>query len=98
MPTWGRRTMLEVRGLAVAYGDLQVLWDVSLDVHAGEIVVLIGPNGAGKTTFLRTIAGLHRPLSGSVTLEGVPLHSLPAHQIVERGLILVPEGRRLFGG
>ncbi len=90
--------MLEARALAVAYGDLQVLWDVSLDVHAGEIVVLLGPNGAGKTTFLRTVAGLHRPLSGSVELEGAPIQAMPPHQIVERGLILVPEGRRLFGG
>src|SRR5919109_571912 len=90
--------MLEVRELAVAYGDLRVLWGVSLDVHAGEIVVLIGPNGAGKTTLLRTIAGLQRPLSGGVTLEHTPIHSMSTHQIVERGLILVPEGRRLFGG
>ncbi|HEY3230704.1 MAG TPA: ABC transporter ATP-binding protein, partial [Roseiflexaceae bacterium] len=90
--------MLEVRELAVAYGDLRVLWDVSLDVHAGEIVVLIGPNGAGKTTLLRTIAGLQRPLSGDITLENAPLHRISMHQIVERGLILVPEGRRLFGG
>ena len=90
--------MLEARGLSVAYGDLQVLWDVSLDVRAGEIVALLGPNGAGKTTFLRTVAGLHRPLSGTITLEGAPIHGWPAHQIVERWLILVPEGRRLFGG
>jgi branched-chain amino acid transport system ATP-binding protein len=75
-----------------------VLWDVSIDIHAGEIVVLIGPNGAGKTTFLRAIAGLHRPLSGSIALDQTPIHGIAAHQIVERGLILVPEGRRLFGG
>jgi branched-chain amino acid transport system ATP-binding protein len=90
--------MLEVRQLAAAYGDLQVLWEVSLDVQAGEIVVLIGPNGAGKTTFLRSVAGLHRPLSGSVAIAGAAIHDIPAHQIVERGLVLVPEGRRLFGG
>jgi branched-chain amino acid transport system ATP-binding protein len=90
--------MLEVRQLAVAYGDLQVLWEISLDVQAGEVVVLIGPNGAGKTTFLRSIAGLHRPLSGSVMLAGAAIQGTPAHQIVEQGLILVPEGRRLFGG
>jgi branched-chain amino acid transport system ATP-binding protein len=89
--------MLEVRRLAVAYGDLQVLWDVSLDVQAGEIVVLIGPNGAGKTTFLRTVAGLHRPLAGSIRLEGARLDNLPPDQIVDRGVVMVPEGRRLFG-
>ena len=90
--------MLEVREVDTAYGDLQALWGVSLNVDEGEIVTLIGPNGAGKTTLLRTIVGLQRPTAGSISLAGQPIHRLPAHQIVERGLILVPEGRRLFGG
>jgi branched-chain amino acid transport system ATP-binding protein len=90
--------MLEVRDVAARYGDVQVLWGASLEILAGEVVTIIGPNGAGKTTLLRTIAGLHRPSSGQVVLEGQPLHTLGAHQIVERGVILVPEGRRLFGG
>jgi branched-chain amino acid transport system ATP-binding protein len=90
--------MLHIENLATAYGDVQALWDVSLDVQANEIVVLIGPNGAGKTTLMRTIAGLHRPQSGRMTFEGRALHTLAAHQLVEQGIILVPEGRRLFGG
>jgi branched-chain amino acid transport system ATP-binding protein len=89
--------MLEVRGVDVYHGDLQALWGVSLDVVEGEVVALIGPNGAGKTSLLRTIVGLHRPAAGTIALEGHPIHTLPAHRIVERGVLLVPEGRRLFG-
>ena len=89
---------LGIDHLSAAYGDMRALWDVSLDVHEGEIVALIGPNGAGKTTLMRTIAGLHKPVSGSVQLSEVALHALPAYRIVEHGVILVPEGRRLFGG
>lgn len=88
--------MLEVRDIEVAYGDLQALWGVSIEVRSGEIVVLIGPNGAGKTTLMRSIAGLQRPFRGSILLEGTPIHSFAAHQIVDRGVVLVPEGRRLF--
>jgi branched-chain amino acid transport system ATP-binding protein len=89
--------MLEVRGVAADYADVRALWDISLKVHAGEIVALVGPNGAGKTTLMRTIAGLHRPAAGSVRFEGQALHSLAPHRIVDHGLILVPEGRHLFG-
>lgn len=88
---------LGVADLNAAYGDLQALWDVTLEIHEREIVTLIGPNGAGKTTLLRTIAGLHKPSSGSVHLGELALHALPAYRIVEQGVILVPEGRRLFG-
>lgn len=88
---------LEIKNLNAAYGDIQALWDVSLNVNEGEIVALIGPNGAGKTTLMRMVAGLHQPLSGSVSLGDVSLHTLPAYRIVEQGVILVPEGRRLFG-
>ncbi len=90
--------LLEVTNLAVAYGDVQVLWDISLAVDTGEIVVLIGSNGAGKTTLMRAISGLQSPLSGSISFEGKPLHILRPHEIVQRGIVLVPEGRRLFGG
>ncbi len=88
---------LEVRGVAADYGDVRALWDVSLRVESGEIVALVGPNGAGKTTLMRTIAGLHRPAAGSVTLEGTVVSALAPHRMVERGLVLVPEGRHLFG-
>jgi branched-chain amino acid transport system ATP-binding protein len=90
--------LLELRGLAARYGDVPAIWDVSLTVGAGEVVALIGPNGAGKTTLLRAIAGLHRPAAGGIYLEGQPIQALPPHAIVERGVLLVPEGRRLFGG
>jgi branched-chain amino acid transport system ATP-binding protein len=89
--------LLEVQNLALAYGDVQVLWDVSLQVPEGEIVVLIGPNGAGKTTLMRAIAGLQTPLTGGVWFDGKPLHGKPPHQLVQLGVVLVPEGRRLFG-
>jgi branched-chain amino acid transport system ATP-binding protein len=88
--------MLEVRGLAADYGDVRALWDVSLEVRAGEVVALLGPNGAGKTTLMYTITGLQRPSAGGIYLEGSALHELPPHRIVEGGVILVPEGRRIF--
>jgi branched-chain amino acid transport system ATP-binding protein len=91
-------TSLSIHGLDAHYGDIQALWDVSLRVDQGEVVALIGPNGAGKTTLLRAVAGLHRGVSGTVTLGEVALHALPPYRIVEEGVILVPEGRRLFGG
>jgi len=89
---------LDVHGINAFYGDIQALRDVSLKVNEGEIVGLIGANGAGKTTLMRVISGLHPPSSGTVKLRDTALHPLPAHQIVEEGVILVPEGRRLFGG
>jgi branched-chain amino acid transport system ATP-binding protein len=90
--------MLEVREVDAHYGDLQALWDVSLEVGQGEIVALVGPNGAGKTTLLRGIAGLHPPSAGQIVLTGAPIHRLPAHRVMQAGVVLVPEGRRLFGG
>lgn len=90
--------MLDIQAVNVSYGDFQALWDVSLQVSAGEIVVLIGPNGAGKTTLMRTIVGLLRPSSGDIRLEGKPIQHLEGHEIVERAVALVPEGRKLFGG
>src|ERR1041385_3481066 len=88
---------LEVQAISASYGDIEALSDVSLQVNPGEIVALIGPNGAGKTTLMRVIAGLHQPTSGSIKLGDTPLNPLPAYRIVEEGLLLVPEGRRLFG-
>ncbi|HEY2592352.1 MAG TPA: ABC transporter ATP-binding protein [Chloroflexota bacterium] len=88
--------MLEVRAIQADYGGVRALWGVSARVDAGQIVALIGPNGAGKTTLMRTIVGLHTPSSGGVFLEGQPLCGLPPHRIVERGVVLVPEGRHIF--
>jgi branched-chain amino acid transport system ATP-binding protein len=89
--------MLEVRELDAYYGDARALWSVSLDVGAGETVSIIGPNGAGKSTIVAAIAGLHRRVRGRVVVDGVNLVRLPAHQVCERGVAVVPEGRRIFG-
>jgi branched-chain amino acid transport system ATP-binding protein len=88
--------MLRVEGLSVAYGDFQVLWDVSLEVRAGEIVALLGPNGAGKSTLFNSVSGLVRPRSGHIELDGRRVDGLPAHQRVTLGLAHVLERRRLF--
>jgi branched-chain amino acid transport system ATP-binding protein len=88
---------LEILGLHVAYGDVPALSGVDVSVKPGEIVALLGPNGAGKSTLLKTIAGLIRPRAGTILWEGEDLARVPSHLIVERGLALVPEGRRLFG-
>ncbi len=88
---------LEILGLDAAYGDVPALLGVTLSVESGEIVTLLGPNGAGKTTLLKTIAGLLRPRAGAILWEGEDLSRVASHLIVERGLALVPEGRRLFG-
>jgi branched-chain amino acid transport system ATP-binding protein len=89
-------SILEVRDLMVAYGAIQAVRGVSFLVGRGEIVSLIGSNGAGKTTTLRTISGLLRPVSGEILLDGEPLHRLPAHEVLARGVAHSPEGRRLF--
>jgi branched-chain amino acid transport system ATP-binding protein len=88
--------MLNVEDLSVAYGDFQVLWDVSLRVDEGEIVALLGPNGAGKSTVLNTISGLVPTRRGRIQLGGRPLDRLPAHRRVSEGLAHVLERRRLF--
>jgi branched-chain amino acid transport system ATP-binding protein len=89
--------VLEIRDLHAAYGDVRVLSGVTLSVGAGEIVALLGPNGAGKSTLLNSVAGLLRPRAGAIRFEGDDLAAVRPHAIVERGLALVPEGRRLFG-
>jgi branched-chain amino acid transport system ATP-binding protein len=89
--------LLEIRGLAAGYGAIQVLWDVSLDVTAGEIVALIGNNGAGKTTTMLALTGLVPPRAGSVVLAGQSIAGLQPPDVALRGLTLVPQGRGLFG-
>ncbi len=88
--------MLEVSGVDVFYGDLQVLWDVSFDVRAKEIFVLVGANGAGKSTTLKTVSGIVRPRRGTIAVEGVRLDLEPPERIIRHGVAHVPEARRLF--
>jgi len=87
---------LQVDNLSAKYGNLQVLWDISLRVEKGEIVSLIGANGAGKSTLLKTILGLVRPLNGSIIFDREGITELRPHSIVRKGIGYVPEGRRLF--
>jgi branched-chain amino acid transport system ATP-binding protein len=88
--------MLSVRNLHAGYGDTEVLQGIDLDVEAGEVVAIVGANGVGKTTLLRTISGLLTPTAGSITFKGQPIAGIGAHKVVERGAVMVPEGRRLF--
>ena len=87
---------LEIKDLHVSYGGIRALKGVDLTVEEGQIVTLIGANGAGKSTTLRAISGLQRPQSGSILYGGEELVGLPAKEIVRRGIIHVPEGRRVF--
>jgi branched-chain amino acid transport system ATP-binding protein len=88
--------MLEVQDVQVYYGKIHALKGISIQVDKGEIVALLGNNGAGKTTTLKTISALLRPRSGRVLLEGEPIHDLPPHEIVARGVAHAPEGRKIF--
>jgi branched-chain amino acid transport system ATP-binding protein len=89
--------MLSVNDVEVRYGAVPAIRNLSINVDRGEIVTMLGANGAGKTTTLRMISGLHRPFSGTVTLEGEDITTTPAHHLVEMGLSHIPEGRRIFG-
>ncbi|HMN75892.1 MAG TPA: ABC transporter ATP-binding protein [Burkholderiaceae bacterium] len=88
--------MLEVRGLEVAYGHIEAVQGIAFEVNAGEIRTLVGANGAGKSTTLLALSGLVRPKAGSIRFEGVELTKLKTHQIVERGLVQVAEGRAIL--
>jgi branched-chain amino acid transport system ATP-binding protein len=87
---------LKIDNINVAYGDIQVLFDVNLHIDKGEVVSIIGANGAGKSTTLKTISGMLHPIKGSIIFNGEPIDNLPPEKIVEKGIIHVPEGRRLF--
>jgi branched-chain amino acid transport system ATP-binding protein len=89
--------LLEVNDIHTYYDAIHALKGITISVDEGEIVTLIGANGAGKSTTLNSICGLYHPRSGSITLDGEPIHTLPAHEIVQRGLSQAPEGRRVFG-
>jgi branched-chain amino acid transport system ATP-binding protein len=89
-------TLLSIDKLEFAYGDLQVLWGIDLTVNEGEIVTLVGANGAGKSTTLKNISRLVKWKSGSIRLQDQDLSRLEAHEVVQRGIIQVPEGRRIF--
>ena len=89
-------TMLSVRDLHVSYGAIKAVRGISFDIKQGEIVTLIGANGAGKSTTLNTVAGLIRPDSGSIEFKGQSIVGVKSHKVVERGMALCPEGRRVF--
>jgi branched-chain amino acid transport system ATP-binding protein len=90
--------LLAIEGLSAGYGDVRVLWDISLEIEAGAITCIVGSNGAGKTTLLRAISGLVPATSGRITFAGEDTTSLDADQVLARGIAHVPEGRRLFRG
>ena len=89
-------SFLEVKNIDVFYGDVQVIFGISLEIAEGEVVSIIGGNGAGKSTLLKSISGLMHPTKGEILFEDAAIHTAPPEEIVERGIVQVPEGRRLF--
>ena len=89
-------TMLELKDLTVSYEKVQVLWDISFSIKAGDVVTLLGSNGAGKSTTVKTIQGILKPKSGSIKFMDKHIEGLPAYKIVDEGIALVPEGREIF--
>ena len=88
--------MLEIRNLHAGYGSVEILRGIDLDVHAGEIVAVLGSNGVGKSTLNNNISALYKPFSGSIRFEGEEISGLNSSEVVKRGVIHVPEGRRVF--
>src|SRR5574342_1362915 len=88
--------MLELRNVSAGYGTFQALFDVSLNVEAGEAVAVIGPNGAGKTTLLRVISKLIDTSAGEILMEGQRVNDVEPHRVIDLGIAHVPENRRLF--
>jgi branched-chain amino acid transport system ATP-binding protein len=89
-------SLLRVEGLFASYGQLQAIRGVSFDVEAGQALAVIGENGAGKTTLFHSLSGLHGTTTGDVVFDGEHIRGVPAHELVRRGIALVPEGRRIF--
>lgn len=98
MATDSAKPMLDVQNVNVIYGNYQVLWDVSMQAHAGQVMAVLGPNGSGKSTILKAIMGLTPVRSGKVLLNGEDITNRPAHEMVARGMSMVLERRRLFTG
>jgi branched-chain amino acid transport system ATP-binding protein len=96
MSTNGKTPILEISDIHTYYGSIHALKGISLTVNDGEVVTLLGANGAGKSTTLRSINGMNRPRQGSIRFQGRDITSVPAHEIVKRGIAQSPEGRRLF--
>ena len=88
--------MLKLAQVQTDIGGLQIIQNVSLEINNGEFVSLLGSNGAGKTTLFRTIAGVLKPRAGSIEFNGVAIHRMPVHKIVDMGLVMCPQGRQLF--
>src|SRR2546428_11390690 len=95
-PIWGRRVLLEVRGLEVHYGGIRAVKGIDLAVNEGELVCLIGANGAGKTSTLKAICRLIRSRSGTLRYRGEDIATSPVHALPRKGLVIVPEGRGIF--
>ncbi len=89
-------SLLQISNLDAFYGESQALWDICLNVEKGQLVTLVGANGTGKTTLLKSINGLLPPRSGKISFSGEEIQTLPVHEISDRGITLVPEGRQLF--
>ena len=92
----GNAPLLQVKDIHTYYGNIHALHGISLEVYTGEIVTLIGSNGAGKSTTIRSVSGIMHPRAGEIYLDGQPIHTVPAHELVGRGIAQSPEGRRIF--
>jgi branched-chain amino acid transport system ATP-binding protein len=90
--------VLKLEGIQAGYSGMPVLFGIDVEIHEGEVVAVLGANGAGKSTILRVITGLLHPTAGAVKFRDDPIHGLPPHEIVRRGIVCVPQRRRIFGG
>ncbi|MFR1222256.1 MAG: ABC transporter ATP-binding protein [Oscillospiraceae bacterium] len=88
--------MIQVNNIDVSYGPVQALHHVSVEISQDQAVAIIGSNGAGKTTLMKSIVGLCKPSNGAILFDGEPIHTLATHEIIRKGIVLVPEGRKIF--